>query len=208
MIPRLVSTSKDCQEDCQSTLHVDTARSHVPLAELYGNRPQLPSSISGLLSVGLLKGISKRKLFSKNGQSECSDCSNTGSTRETRSLSFDDDETEDIDEHSSSPAQEQLKIAGFKWICADSGEKYAQLNFVPQETIVLVRRAPVRQRSLIRQMHRQSSNSNMSNHSQRSIVIVGERPVRIQGRTQTMDGSHHSVSRRHATRQARRLSNC
>ena len=216
MIPRL---GKECYDDCQLTVHVDAARSHVPLTELYGNRPQLPSSIGGLLSINLLKGISKRKLFPRHAESGSCDSSKTESTRETESaretesretpsFSFDDNEPDIAEESSPMHDDEQLKIAGFKWISADSGKRYVQLNFVPQETIVLVRRAPVRQRSLIRQLHRQSSSSSISNHSQKSIVIVGERPAHIQGRTQNMDSSHHSLSRRHATRQAKRLSKC
>ena len=54
-----------------------------------------------------------------------------------------------------------FKICGIRWKSSKESGKYAQLHIVPQDTVVLVRRAPQRHRSIKRVVHSGISSAGM-----------------------------------------------
>jgi hypothetical protein len=73
-------------------------------------------------------------------------------------ISEDDEASQDSKQTPS--VTSDLKLSGTKWKHTEDNQKYAQLCFVPQETIILVRRAPPRQRS-VRKVVRAHVNDSM-----------------------------------------------
>ena len=82
------------------------------------------------------------------------------------SSSFHDDQT--------SHGIANLKICGIQWKSSKQTGKYAQLQIVPQDTVVLVRRAPQRQRCVRRVTHSGISSAGM----QSDTVLQAKSPAK------------------------------
>jgi hypothetical protein len=175
------------------------------------------ASFQGLFSASLLGRRGSTKKFNFNGDdSQSSQCSN--STHDTVSLAMDDADNQSPDEDDydefAYPQETQfvhdtdLKLAGIKWKSTNSSEKYAQLNFVPQDTVVLVRRAPDRRKSSTRRIQYASASlvNDGQGPKQRSLP-TRQCSFSRSSRTLGMDrSSHASASRPTTTRHSRHLS--
>jgi hypothetical protein len=147
-------------------------------------------SLSGMLFSSLFKAKRAQKISLSSGPSVASEASQR-STEETVCSTGDEDYNDSSLSASSDEGPEKFKIRGITWQRTKANEPYAQLLFVPFESITLVRRAPPRRTS----SRRMASDRVVVRQLSRS-TSVRVAPSKDLKDPQGMDVSQHSQRRR------------
>ena len=205
-----VASDGDDDSSCSSLeLEHECFRKPVPAAhDQEASRPTgrgLGKIFKGLSARNLglsFTGSSSRSIWSDESLSVRTDTAGSVSTIDADNKSLD---CIDHEHHSSSqlkavPSSIDLKVTGTTMMRTDDNTAYAQLILVPQDTVVLVRRAPVprRQRSVRRIVH---SHVNDLMPEEDDVLSVGSplshaRLTRHSELTQSLHRSQPSVARR------------
>jgi hypothetical protein len=147
-------------------------------------------SLSGMLFSSLFKAKRAQKISLSSGPSVASEASQR-STEETVCSTADEDYNDSSLSASSDEGPEKYKIQGIKWQRTTANEPYAQLLFVPFESITLVRRAPPRRTSSRRLASDRAPVRQLSRST--SVRVAPSKDLKD---PQGMDASQHSQRRR------------